>query len=80
MVCKIARDLRVDLIGCGLAALDQLATGADALLTRTGACAGCSVVDQCPTCPPLAHRFHAAGASPQFFCPLRAERKKEAQS
>jgi sulfatase maturation enzyme AslB (radical SAM superfamily) len=73
MVCKIARDLRVDLIGDGLAALDHLVAGADALLTRTGICAGCAVVNRCPTCPPLAHRFHMAGASPKFFCPLRAE-------
>lgn len=72
-ICKIARDMRVDLIHDGLPVLGRLAAYADVLLNRTDRCADCAMIDRCPTCPPLVRRFRTAGAPPAYFCPLEAE-------
>lgn len=73
-ICKVARDQQIDLLAEGTAGLARLGGIADALMLRTGGCAGCRLAEQCSVCRPLAKLYQEAKAPLDRYC-QHAERR-----
>jgi len=67
-ICKVGRDLQVDLITEGADGLRRLVAAADSLLTRHGGCSSCTLQKTCGTCMPLASLYRQAQAPLETFC------------
>ncbi len=67
-ICKVGRDEQLNLAQDGPAALTRLGAIADALLLRTGGCAGCQLSGACTVCRPLAKRYQQAKAPLHTYC------------
>ena len=67
-ICKISRELAVNLITEGAPGLERLAGVADAQITRHAGCAGCGLHKTCGTCMPLANLYRQAKAPLEVFC------------
>ncbi|GAA1990539.1 radical SAM protein [Catenulispora subtropica] len=67
-VCKIERDVKIDLISEGLAGLERLGQIAAAAHIRTGGCSGCALSGSCTVCRPLAKLYQTAKAPLNTYC------------
>ena len=76
-ICKVARDQQINLLAEGPAGLGRLGGIADALMLRTGGCAGCQLAEQCSVCRPLAKLYQQAKAPLDRYC-QHAERRQHA--
>ena len=68
VVRQIGRDPQVNLLTEGAEGLRRLSAAADALLTRHGSCAGCTLQKTCGTCMPLADLYRQARAPLETYC------------
>lgn len=69
-ICKIARELTVDLVKDSLGKLLELSSFADSLLNNSAQCLACIWFDQCPVCPPKLRLYQKSGEVPVQFCPI----------
>ena len=76
-ICKVARDQQINLLTEGAAGLGRLGGIADALMLRTGGCAGCQLAQQCSVCRPLAKLYQQAKAPLNRYC-QHTERRQHA--
>lgn len=67
-ICKVARDQQINLLAEGTTGLGRLGGIADALMLRTGGCAGCQLAEQCSVCRPLAKLYQQVKAPLNRYC------------
>jgi MoaA/NifB/PqqE/SkfB family radical SAM enzyme len=67
-VCKIERDVKIDLVTEGIAGLERLGDIAAAAHVRAGGCSGCALSGSCTVCRPLAKLYQTANAPLNTYC------------
>ena len=67
-VCKVDRDVKIDLPVEGLAGLARLGAIAERAHVRTGGCTGCAISGTCTVCRPLAKLYQQAKAPLSSYC------------